>query len=327
MKAWIIEKNEAGKSQLRFTELPDLAPGPDDLLLKVRAAGLNRADLGRNAGHYERIATRPPHPIAGLEAAGEVIGMGANVTGWQVGDRVMGMPSGGYAEQAVIHHRLAVRMPAGLSFVQAAALPVAMFTAHDAVVTNGQLAKGGTLFIQAAASGVGIAAAQLGRRMSAAVVAGTASAGKIARLKTLGLTHGIDYAQGNVAQAVLAATGGRGADVIVDMVGAKAIDDHLAMAALGARWVQIGRMGGVSGPIDLDLLAKKRVQLRGVSFRSRDVDEFAAVVAMAWRDLAADVASGAFAMPVERTYPLAEADQAQLAMRENRHFGKFILEV
>jgi len=327
MKAWIIEKNDAGKSQLRFTELPDLTPGPDDLLLKVRASGLNRADLGRNAGHYERIATKPPHPIAGLEAAGEVIGMGANVTGWKVGDRVMGMPSGGYAEQVVIHHRLAVRMPAALSFVQAAALPVALFTAHDAVVTNGQLAKGGTLFIQAAASGVGIAAAQLGRRIGAAVVAGTASAGKIERLKTLGLTHGIDYSQGGVAQAVLAATGGHGADVIVDMVGAKAIDDHLAMAALGARWVQIGRMGGVSGPIDLDLLAKKRVQLRGVSFRSRDVNEAAAVVTSAWRDLEADVASGAFAMPVERTYPLAEADQAQLAMRENRHFGKFILEV
>jgi NADPH2:quinone reductase len=327
MKAWIIEKNDAGKSQLRFTELPDLAPGPDDLLLKVRAAGLNRADLGRNAGHYERIATKPPHPIAGLEAAGEVIGMGANVIGWKVGDRVMGMPSGGYAEQVVIHHRLAVRMPAALSFVQAAALPVAMFTAHDAVVSNGQLANGCTLFIQAASSGVGIAAAQLGRRIGAAVVAGTASSGKIDRLKALGLTHGIDYAVGNVAQAVLAATGGRGADVIIDMVGAKAIDDHLAMAAVGARWVQIGRMGGVSGTIDLDTLAKKRVQLHGVSFRLRDVNEFATVVATAWKDLEADVASGAFAMPVERTYPLAEADQAQLAMRENRHFGKFILEI
>ena len=327
MKAWIVEKNDAGKSQLRFTDLPDLTPGPDDLLLKVRAAGLNRADLGRNARHYERIATRPPHPIAGLEAAGEVIGMGANVTGWKVGDRVMGMPSGAYAEQVVIHHRLAVRVPAALSFVQAAALPVALFTAHDAVVTNGQLAKGGALFIQAAASGVGIAAAQLGRRIGAAVVAGTVSPGKIARLTTLGLTHGIDYAQGSAAQAVLAATDGRGADVIVDMVGAKAIDDHLAMAAVGARWVQVGRMGGVSGPIDLDLLAKKRVQLRGVSFRLREVNEAAAVVAAAWQDLEADVASGAFAMPVERTYPLAEADQAQLAMRENRHFGKFILEV
>ena len=327
MKAWIVEKNDAGKSQLRFTDLPDLAPGPDDLLLKVRAAGLNRADLGRNARHYERIATRPPHPIAGLEAAGEVIGMGANVTGWKVGDRVMGMPSGAYAEQVVIHHRLAVRVPAALSFVQAAALPVALFTAHDAVVTNGQLAKGGALFIQAAASGVGIAAAQLGRRIGAAVVAGTASPGKIARLTTLGLTHGIDYAQGSAAQAVLAATDGRGADVIVDMVGAKAIDDHLAMAAVGARWVQVGRMGGVSGPIDLDLLAKKRVQLRGVSFRLREVNEAAAVVSTAWQDLEADVASGAFAMPVERTYALAEADQAQLAMRENRHFGKFILEV
>jgi NADPH2:quinone reductase len=219
MKAWLIEKDGAA-ARLVLREVADLVPGPDDLLIGVRAVGLNRADLGLNAGHYGRIASKPPHPIAGLEAAGEVIGVGANVSGWSVGERVMGMPAGAYAEQALIDHRLAVRMPAGFDFAQAAAIPVALFTAHDAVVSAGRLAKGEALFIQGAASGVGIAATQIAREIGASAIIGTASAGKQERLRALGLTHGIDYTAGGVVEAVLAATGGVGADVILDMVGA-----------------------------------------------------------------------------------------------------------
>ena len=326
MKAWLIEQRD-GRAQLRFADLPDLAPGPHDLLLKVRAAGLNRADLGRNAGHYERVATKPPHPIAGLEAAGEVVAIGSEVKGWSIGERVMSMPSGGYAEQVLIDHRLAVRIPDALSWVQAAALPVALFTAHDAVVSNGRLQGGETIFIQGAASGVGIAAAQIARMLGAGIVAGTASAAKIPHQAAVGITDPIDYAQGAVAETLLAATNGEGAHVIIDMIGAKAIDDHLALAAVDARWVQIGRMGGASGPLDLDLLSKKRLQLLGASFRMRSVEQFAALVHKAWGDLGAAVTAGSIAMPVDRVFPLAEAYAAQRAMRENRHFGKFILEV
>ena len=327
MKAWMIETLAGAKSRLRMADLPDLVPGRHDLLLRTRAAGLNRADLGRNARHYERVPTRPPYPIAGLEAAGEVIGIGSEVMGWSIGEPVLGMLSGGHAEQVLIDHRLAVRVPPGLSWCQAAALPVALFTAHDALVTNARLAAGEAVFIQAAASGVGIAATQIARAMGAGLIAGTASGAKLARLAGMGLTHGIDYAQGGVVEAVMRATAGRGADVIVDMVGAKAIADHLALAAHGARWVQIGRMGGVSGPVDFDVLAKKRISLIGVTFRTRDVAQFAAVVQAAWRDFGAAVADGSFSMPVEKVYPLTEADQALSAMRENRHFGKFVLEV
>ncbi|MBL8381437.1 MAG: zinc-binding dehydrogenase [Burkholderiales bacterium] len=325
MKAWLVEKTE-GAARLAWRDVADLVPGANDLLVKVRAVGINRADLALNAGHYARIPTRPPHPIAGLEAAGEVIGMGADVKGYAIGDRVMGMPAGAYAEQVLLDHRLAVRVPAGLGWAAAAAIPVALFTAHDAIVTNGRLAKGEAVFIQAASSGVGIAAAQIARARGAGVIAGTASAAKLARLAQYGLTHGIDHAQGGAAEAVMRATGGAGADVIVDMVGAKAIDDHLAMAALGARWIQIGRMGGISGPVDLNELSRKRIALIGVTFRTRDVAEFAAVVRAAWDDFGGAAASGAFAMPVEKVFALAEADRAHAAMRENRHFGKFILE-
>ena len=326
MKAWLIEPKD-GRAQLRLADLPDLVPGPHDLLLKVRAAGINRADLGRNAGHYERVATKPPHPIAGLEAAGEVIALGSAVAGWSIGERVMGMPSGAYAEQVLIDHRLAVRIPDALSWVQAAALPVALFTAHDAVVSNARLQPGETIFIQGAASGVGIAAAQIARMLGAGIIAGTASAAKIPHLAAVGITHPIDYAQGAVAEMLLKASSGEGAHVIIDMIGAKAIDDHLALAAVGARWVQIGRMGGASGALDLDLLSKKRLQLLGASFRMRSVEQFAALVHKAWGDLGAAVAAGSIAMPVDRVFPLADAYDAQRAMRENRHFGKFILEV
>ena len=326
MKAWLIEQKD-GRAQLRFADLPDLTPGAHDLLLKVHAAGLNRADLGRNAGHFERVATKPPHPIAGLEAAGEVIAVGNAVRGWSIGERVMGMPSGAYAEQVLLDHRLAVRIPAALSWVQAAALPVALFTAHDALVSNGRLAKGESIFIQGAASGVGIAAAQIARMLGAGIVAGSASAAKIPRLAALGVTHPIDYAAGDVASAVLAATNNAGVDVIIDMIGASAINDHLAMAAAGARWVQVGRMGGASGSIDLDLLSKKRIALLGASFRMRSVEQFAVLVHKAWADLGAAVAAGSIAMPVDRVFPLAEAYDAQRAMRENRHFGKFILQM
>lgn len=325
MKAWVIEKKDDA-ARLAWQDLPDLVPGPGELLVRTRAVGLNRADLMLNAGHYARIATRPPQPIAGLEAAGEVIGMGAAVTGWKHGDRVMGMPSGAYAEQVLLHHRLAAPVPASLSWSAAAALPVALFTAHDAIVTNGRHRAGESVFVQAAASGVGLAAVQIARMRGAPVIAGTASAAKLERLRALGLTHGIDYAQGGTAEAVLAATSGRGADVIVDMIGAKAIDEHLALAALGARWVQVGRMGGNAGAVNLNEVSRKRIALIGVTFRTRDVDEFATVVEAAWRDFGVAVAAGRFIMPVEAVYPLAEADRAQAAMRENRHFGKFVLE-
>lgn len=325
MKAWLIENDPAG-NRIVWGDAPDPQPGPGELLVAVRAVGLNRADLARRAGHYERLPTRPPAPIAGLEAAGEVIALGAGVEGFRVGDRVMGMPSGAYAQRTLLHARLAMRMPAQMSWADAAATPAALFTAHDALVTAGRMQPGDRVLVHAASSGVGIAALQVARELGASAVLGTAgSAAKIDALARFGLTHGIDHRTEPIGERALALTNGDGVDVIVDMVGADAVPASLQAAALGARWVQVGRMGGAVAPLDLDEIARKRVSLVGVTFRTRSLDDFEAVVRGAERDLGEALATGRFAMPVAQTFGLDEADAAQAFMRTNAHLGKIVL--
>lgn len=325
MKAQVIVTGAEGP-RLAWQQVADLRPGPGELRVGVRAVGMNRADLLLRAGHYERIATRPPEPIAGLEAAGEVLAVGEGVTGFAVGDRVMGMPSGAYAEQVLLHHRLAMRVPPALSWAEAAALPVALFTAHDALVTQARLQPGETVLVQGAATGVGLVAIQIARLMGAGQVLGTSrSADKLARLARFGLDVAIDTAGGSFADRVLEATGGRGVDVILDFVGGSAAAGHLACAALAARWIQIGRVGGARAEIDLNELSRKRLQLIGVTFRTRDLDQFAAVVAAAGRDLGEAIAARRLVSPVDRTWPLEQAAEAQAFLRANAQLGKLVL--
>lgn len=327
MKAWLIENDPAG-NRIVWRDAPDPQPGPGELLVAVRAVGLNRADLARRAGHYERIPTRPQAPVVGLEAAGEVIALGAGVEGFRVGDRVMGMPSGAYAQRTLLHARLAMRVPARMSWADAAATPAALFTAHDAIVTAGRLRRGERVLVHAAASGVGIAALQVARELGAGAVLGTASsAARLEALTRFGLTHGIDRSGEPIGERALALTDGAGVDVIVDMVGADVVPASLQAAALGARWVQVGRMGGSIAPVDLDEIARKRLSLIGVTFRTRSIDDFEAVVRGAERDLGAALDAGRFAMPIARTFALDEADAAQAFMRTNAHLGKIVLVV
>jgi NADPH2:quinone reductase len=324
MRAMVITQRAEGPA-LELQQVPEPVPGPGDLLVAVRAIGLNRAELMLLAGHYERIATRPTAAIAGLEAAGEVIGMGAAVQGFKVGDRVMGMPPGAYAERTLLPHRLAMRVPDALSWERAAAVPVALLTAHDALVSNGAMRAGDTVLVLGAATGVGIVAVQAARLLGAARVLGTTtSPSKHAPLAALGIDAVLD-GRGDFAAAVLEATGGHGADVVIDMVGASAAPGIMRCAAVGARWVQVGRVGGSRVEIDLNELARKRIKLIGVTFRTRDLDEFAAVVGAAWRDLGDAVADGRLVSPVDGTWPLEAAAQAHARMRENLQFGKVVL--
>ncbi len=324
MKAWVIEE-AAGGNRLAWQDVDEPVPGDGELLIGVRAAGLNRADLMRRAGHYERIPLHLSAPIAGMEAAGEVLAVGPHVTGFAVGDRVMGMPAGAYAEKALIHARLAMHVPDALDWEAAAALPAALLTAHDALVTRGRLRAGDAVLVHGASTGVGIAALQIARELRAGVVAGTAgSPEKLAALSAFGLTHAINHRSDDIAARALSACGD-GADVIVDMVGAQTAEATLHAAAIGARWVQVGRLGGKVASLDLDVIARKRIELIGVTFRTRTAEEVSALITAAVSDLWAAVAAQRIAMPIAARFGLDEADRAQELMRSNQFLGKIVL--
>lgn len=325
MKAWLIEADPQG-ARLVWRDLPDPVPGPQDLLVRVHAAGLNRADLSRRAGHFELIPTRPVLPVAGLEATGTVLAVGAQVSNFKVGDRVMGMPSGAYAQLTLMHSKLAMNVPPSMSWSQAGATPVALLTAHNALDTVAQLKAGESVLVQGAATAVGIAALQIARELGASMVMGTVGSDQKGRdLAAFGLTTGIHYKSESIADRVLSLTDGRGVDVIVDMVGAKDAADHLKAAAVRCRWVQVGRMGGKDAAVDLDMVSRKRIRLCGVTFRTLELEEFASVVSNADRVMGDAVSSGRFTMPIARTFALDEADRAQEFMRDGNYLGKIVL--
>lgn len=311
--------------QLVVDEVPDPEPGWRQLLVRVTAAGVNRADLAVTAGTYHgREATE--RFVAGGELAGEVVAIGPDVEGFGVGDRVMSMGPG-FAELAAVPADLAMPIPAGIDDAAAGALPVALATMHDALVTHGLLAAGHHVVINAASSGVGVVGVRIALHLGAASVTGTSrSASKRARLEE----HIADdrfhaVAPDELVPTVHDLTGGRGVDVIVDNVGAAALAANIAAAAVLGRVVQVGRLGGRNGTIDLDELARKRISLIGVTFRTRSGAERAAVVQAAWRHLATAVASGVVTPVVHAEYALDEVPAAHAALARDEHIGKLVV--
>lgn len=323
MKAIVVVPGPKGPT-LELQAVPDPKPGPTELLVKVHGAGLNRADLARTQAHF--ASTGSAH-IAGLDMAGEVLGVGSAVTAWAVGDRVMGMTNACYAEQTVIDYRVALRAPTQLSWAEAAGLPAVYLTAHNALATAGGLLRGGSVLVQGVTSGVGIVAVQLAKTLGASLVLGTArSSARFARLKGLGMDHGIDVKTQDTAAEVMRHTGGRGVDVIIDMIGGGALAANIACAALAGRIVSVGRMGGLTDTIDLNELARKRISLVGVTFRTRSIEDKQQVGAAFLADLGSQLSDGRLRPIVDRTFPLAEAMAAQAYMASNAHFGKIVLE-
>ncbi|MFT3854421.1 MAG: zinc-binding dehydrogenase [Ilumatobacteraceae bacterium] len=311
--------------QLVVDVVPDPEPGRGQLLVRVVAAGVNRADLAITAGAYHRQATATRFG-AGSELAGTVVAVGPGVDGFQVGDRVMSMGAG-FAELAIVPAVLAMAVPAGLDEVAAGALPVALATMHDALVTHGGLTGGQHVVVNAASSGVGVVGVRIALHLGAATVVGTSrSAAKRAQLEELiGDDRFHVVAPDRLVATVEELTGSRGVDVIVDNVGAAALSDNVAAAAVLGRIVQVGRLGGRTATIDLDELARKRISLIGATFRTRTADERAAVVQAAWRDLAPAVASGAVVPHVHAEYALDEVPAAHAALARDEHVGKLVI--
>jgi NADPH2:quinone reductase len=323
MKAAVL-----GEASVELRDLPKPAPAPNEVLIRVRAASLNRADLliasGIQHGRVGGLGAR-----LGLECAGEVAAVGSEVTGVKPGDRVMGSAPGGYAEYVVTDWGRVHRIPANnMTYQQAACLPVALQTMHNAVVTAGRLKPGEALLISGASSGVGLMGLQIGKLMGASPVMGTSShAGRRARLKEFGCDVALDSSDPNWPGAAKAATGGKGADLIVDLVSGSAANQNLEAAALLGRMVNVGRLGGMTGAFNFDLHALKRIDYIGVTFRTRTPAEVREIVALMRADLWEAVEAGKLFLPIDRTFPLDEIAQALAVMRANEHFGKIVIEV
>ena len=309
-------------------DVPDPRPKPHEVLVRVRASGLNRADLAVAAGHaHGNIGG--PGTILGMEFAGEVVECGAEVPdSIRPGQRVMASGAAGYAEYAVADWGRVLPVPdANMSWAQAATLPIALQTMHDAVVTNGGLRPGQSVLIQGASSGVGLLGMQIAKLMGAGLVFGSSTdAGRRARLKDFGADHAVDTSGPAWPDQVLAATGGRGVDLIVDQVSASVANGNLRACAILGRIVNVGRLGGARGEFDFDLHAMRRISYIGVTFRTRSQEEVREIVRRMRADLCDAVEAGRLALPIDRVFPLAEAPAALAHMRANGHFGKIVLE-
>jgi len=320
MKAAVV-----GADGVRIADVETPRPKPNEILVKVHAASLNRADLAVAAGH-QHGPMGGPGTIPGLEWAGEVVDIGEDVAGLHPGDRVMCSGSGGYAEYAVTDYGRACAIPDGMSYETATTLPLALQTMHDAIITNGRLQPGESILVQGASSGVGLMALQIARWRGASVVIGTSTnSDRRARLAGFGATHSLDTTDPEWPEAVRSATGGKGVNLIIDQISAPVANGNLQAAAVLGRIVNVGRLGGSKGEFDFDLHALKRVSYIGVTFRTRSVEEVREINRRMRADLWGAVEAGELGLPIDRSFQLEDAAEALAHMKANRHFGKILL--
>ena len=318
MKAAVITKNG-----LELQEVPQPEPKAGEVLIKVGAAGLNRADLMALQGAHGFAADG----VGGREWSGEVAALGDGVTDLAVGDRVMCTGNGAYAEYAVTLSARAWKVPGNnMSLAQAATLPVSLQTMHNAIVTAGRMEKDDAVLIQGASSGVGILGMQIAKYMGAGLVIGTSTHdGRRAKLKEYGADMALDSKSPDWADKVLEATDGRGVDLIVDQVSGGVMNDNLRATRILGRIVNVGRLGGFAGELDFDLHAARRIDYIGVTFRTRSEEEVAEIIRLMKDDLWGAVEAGTFAIPVDKEFPLDAAMEAHQYMKDNQHFGKILL--
>jgi NADPH:quinone reductase len=321
MKAAVL-----GNAGIEVCDLEKPTPKSNEVLIRVRASTLNRADLIVASGHQHGAVGGAGARI-GLECAGEVEAIGNEVTGLEPGDRVMATAPGGIAEYAVTDFLRVHRIPANnMTYEQAACFPVALGTMHNAIVTAGRLKRGETLLMQGASAGVGLIGMQIAKLMGASLVMGASTnAERRARLKEFGCDVAIDSSQPEWPDEIKKATGGKGVDVIIDLVSASVAKQNLAAAAILGRIVNVGRLGGMKGEFDFDLHAAKRIDYVGVTFRTRTPEEIREINRLMRADLWPAVEAGALHLPIYETFPLAQVAEALDTMKANRHFGKIAI--
>lgn len=312
---------------LRLVEAPAPEPRPTDLLVRVAAAGVNRADLMQRTGFYGDQSFGES-PLLGLELAGEVVGVGAEATGFAIGDRVMAIVGGGaYAELARVDHGMAVKVPEGLSLTQAAGVMEAFVTAWEAVAHLDGARAGDRVLIHAAAGGIGSAAVQIAKALGAVVYA-TASAERVSDVRGLGADEVIDYRNTDFETALNSITQGAGVHAVIDFIGGDYLARNLRSLAPGGVLVQVGVLSGdADATIPLDLLLHNHLRLIGTVMKSRTLAEKRSMVARFAARTLPLFASGGLRPVIDQVLPLARAADAHRRLERGGGFGKIILEV
>ncbi|HYB56609.1 MAG TPA: NAD(P)H-quinone oxidoreductase [Alphaproteobacteria bacterium] len=301
-------------------------PGAGELLVKVTAAGVNRPDVLQRQGLYNP----PPgaSDIPGLEIAGTVAALGAGVTGWRLGDKVLALlAGGGYAEYAVAPLPQCLPVPKGLDMVEAAALPETFFTVWTNVFERGRLRTSESFLVHGGASGIGTTAIQLAKARGARVFASAGGAAKCQACERLGAEMCVDYKSEDFVEALMKATGGKGVDVILDMVGGDYTARNLTLSAPGGRVVQIAFLRGAKVEIDLAPLMLKRLTLTGSTLRARAVEEKGRIAAALLKEVWPLIEAGKVKPVIFKSFPLKDAAQAHRLMESNAHIGKIMLTV
>jgi NADPH2:quinone reductase len=295
------------------------------VLVKVHACGLNRADLGMTKGHAHGSAGGVG-AVLGMEWAGEIAELGPDARGVKVGDKVMGSGGAAFAEYALADHGRLFRAPSNMNFEEAATLPIALATMHNAVVTSGALQAGQTVLIQGASSGVGLMAMQIAKLKGAKLVIGSSTdAGRRGRLKEFGADLAVDSSDPGWVDQVLQATGGEGVDLIVDQVSGKVASQNLAATKIKGRIVNVGRLGGTRAEFNFDLHAARRISYIGVTFRTRSIEEIREIFDEVRKDIWPAVESRKLQLPIDEVFSFDDIGRAFEHMEANKHLGKIVV--
>lgn len=324
MKAVVIER-AGGPEVLQVQEVPSPEPGPGEVRVRVHATAINRADIIQRMGHYPAPKDAPAD-IPGLEFAGEIDRLGPGVEGVTTGQRVFGLAGGGtYAEYVIVHHRAIARIPDNLDYVSAAAVPEVFITAYDAIVSQCQLKTGERLLIHAVGSGVGVAAVQLAKALSAISLGTARTADKIDRAMQYGLHTGIVSTDAVFSDRILEATGGQGVDVVLELAGGAYVQEDLKCLAQKGRLIIVGLVAGTRCDFDLATVLRKRLVVRGTTLRMRPLEEKITAVQLLSRNMVPLFQQGILTPVVDKVLPLCEAAQAHRHMEANLNFGKIVL--
>jgi putative PIG3 family NAD(P)H quinone oxidoreductase len=322
----VVLRSHGGPDVLQFEDVASPIIGEQDILVTVAATALNRADLLQRMGFYPNPFPSGPE-IPGLEFAGTVAAIGEKVTAWSIGDRVLGITSGGaYAEQLAIHERQAMAVPSGMALQDAAGIPEVFITAWDALVVQGGLTSGRWAMVHAGASGVGTAAIQICKAIGARIVV-TCSGGKVEACRALGADVVVDYGTQDFVAEVATATGGTGVDVILDVIGGDYVERNIASLAVKGHIIQVGVMAGKPVPLNIGLLLGKRASITGTVLRARPLEEKIAISQRFASEMLPLFSTGQLKPVIDSVYAFADIASAHEYMASNGNVGKIVITV